>query len=121
LSNRQAKRLIFSVTAKDCKFKATKGSGPGGQHRNKTSSAIYCFHEPSGAVGYACDERSQHRNKKIAFGRMARSKKFKDWLRLEVSRVTGERDLIEKKVDVQMKSENLKVEFVDENGRWVVG
>ena len=74
------RELLFSVTAKDCEFQATKGSGPGGQHRNKTSTAIRCIHRPSGAVGFASDDKSQHRNKRVAFGRMARSKKMQDWI-----------------------------------------
>lgn len=112
------KELLFSVTAKDCEFQATKGSGPGGQHRNKTSTAIRCTHKPSGAVGYASDDKSQHRNKKKAFRRMAESKEMQDWLRLEASRATGEMALIDEKVKKQMEPRNIKVEVHDDRGLW---
>lgn len=42
---------IVTVTAADCRWDYYRGSGAGGQHRNKTSSAVRCTHEPSGAVG----------------------------------------------------------------------
>lgn len=120
IMNRKQKELFFSVTAKDCDFQATKGSGPGGQHRNKVETAIRCIHKPSGAVGYACDEKSQHRNKRLAFGRMARSKKFQDWLRMEIARKTGELADIEKRVEASMSSNNLKIEIKSETGTWQI-
>lgn len=114
------KTLLFSVTAKDLKFVATRGSGPGGQHRNKVATAIRCIHESSGAVGYACDERSQYRNKKTAFRRMAESKKFQDWIKIEAARVSGQQAEIEKQVQEQMQPHNIKCEVHDENGLWVL-
>ena len=54
------KKLLFSVTAADCRFDYYRGSGKGGQKRNKTSSAVRCTHIASGAVGASDDTRSQH-------------------------------------------------------------
>jgi peptide chain release factor 1 len=51
---------------KDLIFKATRGSGPGGQHRNKTASAIQLTHKPTGIMVRAESEKSQHRNKEAA-------------------------------------------------------
>lgn len=113
------RQYLFSVTAKDCVFQATRGSGPGGQARNKLFTAIRCTHEPSGAVGYSCDHKSQHRNKRIAFKRMAESKEFQSWVRLESSRRTGELARVESEVKRQMKPQNIKIEIHDEKGRWV--
>ena len=73
------KKILFSVTDKDCKFTYTRGSGKGGQKRNKTSSAVRCHHVPSGAMGYSDDTRSQLQNKKIAFSRMAKTPEFNCW------------------------------------------
>jgi len=47
-----------------------RGSGPGGQHRNVTDSAVRLVHRPSGVRVTASDSRSQHRNREIAFGRL---------------------------------------------------
>ena len=47
-----------------------RASGPGGQHVNKTNSAIRITHDPSGVVVIAQDSSSQFRNKEIAFERL---------------------------------------------------
>jgi ribosome-associated protein len=48
-----------------------RASGPGGQHVNKTQSALRLTHLPSGVVVTAQDSPSQHRNRDIAFERLA--------------------------------------------------
>ena len=55
---------------KDCTVKRTRGSGPGGQHRNKVETAIVITHDPTGAVGQASEARSQHRNREVAISRL---------------------------------------------------
>ena len=47
-----------------------RASGPGGQHVNRTESALRLFHPPSGVVVIAQDSPSQHRNREIAFERL---------------------------------------------------
>jgi len=42
------------------------GSGPGGQHRNKTESAVKVTHKPTKITAYSCADRSQHKNKEYA-------------------------------------------------------
>jgi len=74
----------FSITAKDCKFKPYKGSGGGGQRRNKVETAMKCIHEPSGAIGKCEDHATQKPNKRKAFERMANSKEFQVWLKLKI-------------------------------------
>jgi len=49
-----------------------QASGPGGQHRNRTYSAVRMKHLPTGIVVTASDSRSQLRNRKIALERLAR-------------------------------------------------
>lgn len=112
---RKKKELLFSVTAKDCRWDYFRCSGPGGQHVNKTESGVRCTHIASKAVGQSCDERHKHVNKKIAFKRMAESKKFKEWHKLEVARRTGVLENIERTVEREMK--RVKVE-VKEDGIW---
>lgn len=49
----------------DVRFEYTKGTGPGGQHKNKTSSAVRATHIPTNIVVFV-DGRSQHANKREA-------------------------------------------------------
>jgi len=60
---------IFSLD--DVRFETAKASGNGGQHVNKTESAVRAVHIPSGKSAYASDERSQLMNKRLALSRLA--------------------------------------------------
>jgi peptide chain release factor len=59
-----------AVTAQDVRFEAFRAGGPGGQHQNKTESAIRATHIATGLSVVARDERSQHRNKALALNRI---------------------------------------------------
>lgn len=48
----------------------TRRSGPGGQHRNKTSTAVVLLHEPTGVLGEASESRSQAANRGNAVARL---------------------------------------------------
>ncbi len=50
----------------DISFQTMKASGPGGQHVNKTDSAVRATHVPSGIIVTAQEDRSQHANKRLA-------------------------------------------------------
>ena len=99
----QDKKLLFSITAADCEWSYTKGTGSGGQKRNKTSSAVHCTHRPSGAHGYSEASRSQLDNKRDAFRKMAETQEFKTWHRLETNRRTGVAAEIDRRVEQEMK------------------
>src|SRR5213593_1022162 len=53
-----------------CEVDTYRASGPGGQKRNKTSSAVRLRHPPSGLLVIAEESRSQHENKAKALKRL---------------------------------------------------
>ncbi|WP_238146732.1 peptide chain release factor-like protein [Ornithinimicrobium murale] len=54
----------------DVRVDTYRDTGPGGQHRNKTDSAIRITHLPTGIVVTAAEERSQHQNRAVAWDRL---------------------------------------------------
>jgi ribosome-associated protein len=55
---------------RECEVDTFRSSGPGGQHVNKTESAVRLTHLPSGVVVTSQQERSQHRNKALCLEKL---------------------------------------------------
>ena len=87
----------IEILDEDLRIDTFRASGAGGQHVNKTDSAIRLTHAPSGIVVSCQAERSQHKNKARAL-KMLRSKLFEIELQKkaeEKAKITGEKKKIE--------------------------
>ena len=73
MSRRAWASLSDEVLLSQCEVDTYRASGPGGQKRNKTSSAVRLRHLPSGLIVIAEESRSQHENKAKALKRLQRA------------------------------------------------
>ncbi len=104
--------LLFSVAKNQFVVETSRGSGPGGQNKNRRDTKVVIRHPSSGAVGMAQDERTQEQNKKIAFRRCVESKKFQSWLRLEIAKRAQGEESTTRWLEKNMKESNLQVENI---------
>lgn len=111
--------LDRAVLETEIRVDTYRASGPGGQHVNKTNSAIRLTHLPSGVVVIAQDSSSQFRNKELAFTRLIErlTKKNhvpKKRLATKPSRASQEKRIVEKKTRAVVKTTRAKKVTHDE-------
>lgn len=89
--------IEIKIDPNDLKIDTYRASGAGGQHVNKTDSAVRITHLPTGIIVQCQNERSQHSNKLIAL-KILRSKLFERERQLQeekISQLKGKHTLIE--------------------------
>ena len=118
MATKRKREKIFSLTKSNFRWDFYRGSGKGGQKRNKTENCCRCTHMLSGATGKSEEGRSKEQNKKKAFRRMAETKIFQNWCHLEAARQMGQLKEIERKVDRELQ-QNVRVEFRMED-KWEI-
>jgi len=69
----EAEAGATKIARADVQIAAMCAGGPGGQHVNKTASAVRVFHPGSGITVRVSDERSQHDNVRVALARLAKT------------------------------------------------
>ena len=82
-------RIQIDINESDCRIDTYRASGAGGQHVNKTESAVRITHIPTGIIVACQMERSQHKNRATAWN-MLRARMYERELEIKEAKLTAD-------------------------------